>query len=89
MEKDYFKDRSKESIKYNEINIGDTVYICEKQMQPYAMELKDLTKGIVVRKLTRHDHPRGIKAQVQNKYGIFTGRIVYLLKDGKIIYGDK
>ena len=55
----------------------------------FAMELKDLTKGIVVRKLTRHDHPRGIKAQVQNKYGIFTGRIVYLLKDGKIIYGDK
>lgn len=88
MEKDYFKDRSKESTLYNAVNVGDTVYICTKEMQKSAKELKDLTKGTVLRKLTRHDHPRGIKVQLQTEQGdIEVGRVVYLMKNNETIYG--
>jgi len=90
MEKDYFKDRSPESKLSNSINIGDTVYICEKSMQRSASKIDDLAQGVVVRKLTRHDHPRGIKVEAKGVNGkIFIGRVVYLVRNNKIVYGDK
>ena len=89
MEKDYFTDRSLESKLANSINIGDTVYICEKSMQRSASKIDDLAKGVVVRKLTRHDHPRGIKVEAKCSNGrLLIGRVVYLVKNNKIIYGN-
>lgn len=87
MEKDYFKDRSKESKIFSEINVGDTVYICEKYMQKYAKELDHLTRGIVIRKLTRKNHPRGIKVEIKHEILDIKliGRVVYLEKNGKIL----
>ena len=87
IEKDYFKDRSKESKIYSEINIGDTVYICEKYMQKYAKELDHLAKGKVIRKLSKDDHPRGIKVEIiVPELNIkLIGRVVYLVKDGEIV----
>lgn len=86
MEKDYFEDRSKDYCKYNSVNIGDTVYVCEKHMQRKAKTINDLTKGIVIRKLTRHDHPRGIKLMIEtvNKTTA-VGRLVYIVKDNKVV----
>lgn len=80
MEKDYFKDRSYASTQNNLIKIGDIVYICEKHMQKSAVDIKDLTKGIVVRKLTSSNyHPRGIKVEIQTQTGrLAIGRITYL-----------
>lgn len=80
MEKDYFRGRSKESKFYSQIQIGDEVLICEKAAQKYAKEISDLTYGVVIEKLTKHDHPRGIKVKIKtinNKIAI--GRVVYLL----------
>ncbi|MBV4418950.1 YwbE family protein [Clostridium tyrobutyricum] len=90
MEKDHFKDRSFECKLVNSINIGDTVYICEKSMQRCASKIEDLTLGIVVRKLTRHDHPMGIKVEIKSSTGKTSiGRVVYLVKGNKILYGNK
>lgn len=90
MEKDYFKDRSYECTLVNSINIGDSVYICEKSMQRSASKIEDLTQGVVVRKLTRHDHPRGIKVEIKSPNGkIIIGRVVYLIRDNKILYGKR
>ncbi|WP_026881676.1 DUF2196 domain-containing protein [Clostridium akagii] len=90
MEKDYFKDRSLESKLINSINIGDTVYICEKDKQRSASKIEDLTKGYVVRRLTRHDHPRGIKVEIKGTNAKTSiGRVVYLVRNNKILYGDK
>ncbi|MCH3963650.1 MAG: YwbE family protein [Clostridium sp.] len=90
MEKDYFKDRSNECKLVNSINIGDTVYICEKSMQRSASKIEDLTFGVVVRKLTKHDHPRGIKVEIKSNDGrVSIGRVVYLVRNGKIIYGKR
>ncbi len=90
MEKDYFKDRSYESKLVNSINIGDTVYICEKSMQRSASKITDLAQGVVVRKLTRHDHPRGLKVEIKSSNGrMFIGRVVYLVRNNKIVYGNK
>ena len=90
MEKDYFKDRSSESMIANSINIGDTVYICEKSMQRSASKIEDLAQGVVLRKLTRHDHPRGIKVEAKCVNGkILVGRVVYLVRNNKILYGSK
>lgn len=90
MEKDNFKDRSHESKLINSINIGDTVYICEKDMQRTASKIEDLTKGDVVRRLTRHDHPRGIKVEIRGTNGKTSiGRVVYVVRNAKILYGNK
>lgn len=90
MEKDYFKDRSYECKLVNSINIGDTVYVCEKSMQRSASKIEDLAKGVVVRKLTRHDHPRGIKVEIKSSNGkTIVGRVVYLVRDNKILYDNK
>lgn len=87
MEKDHFKDRSVESTIFSEINIGDYVYICEKDMQKYASSLEHLAYGIVTRKLTKKNHPRGIKVKIQvpNLNIEQVGRVVYLVRDGEII----
>ena len=87
MEKDYFLDRSKESKIYSEINIGDTVYICEKYIQKHAKELDHLTLGVVTKKLSKGNHPRGIKVEVK-VCGLdikLIGRVVYLVRDGVIL----
>lgn len=91
MEKDYFLDRSKESKIFSEINLGDTVYICEKYMQKDAKELDHLACGIVTRKLTRKNHSRGIKVEIHvPEINIkLIGRVVYLVKDGKIVRNKK
>lgn len=93
MEKDYFPDRSYQSQFYELISEGDTVYICEKHMQHVATNLDHLTKGIVLRKLTKHDHPRGIKCEVAviNERGLKTGkkaigRVTYVVINGEIYY---
>jgi uncharacterized protein YwbE len=89
MEKDCFKDRSSESMIANSINIGDTVYICEKSMQRSASKIEDLAQGVVLRRLTRHDHPRGIKVEAKCTNGkVIVGRVVYLVKNNKILYGN-
>lgn len=87
MEKDHFKDRSKESMIFSEINIGDTVYVCEKYMQKDANELDHLARGTVLRKLTKRDHPRGIKVEIEmENIGIkLIGRVVYIEREGEII----
>lgn len=78
MEKDNFKDRPIESTKYNCIYINQTVYICEKHAQKYACKKEHLTRGVVVEKLTRHDHPRGIKVKILDSNGEEkVGRVVY------------
>jgi len=80
MEKDYFKDRPIESTIYSAIHIGDDVLICEKEAQKYAKEISDLTYGTVVEKLTRHNHPRGIKVKIKTLNSqIKVGRVVYIL----------
>ena len=90
MEKDNFKDRSHESKLINSINVGETVYICEKDMQRSASKIEDLTKGQVVRRLTRHDHQRGIKVEIRGNDGKTSiGRVVYLVRNNKILYGNK
>ena len=43
MEKDHFKDRTRETTQIAAIHIGDFAYICEKKAQVYAKELSDLT----------------------------------------------
>lgn len=79
MEKDYFPDRSVLSTYYRAIHIGQKVYICEKQAQKYAKEIEDLTHGTVIQKLTKHDHPRGIKVKIRDDNGdIKVGRVVYV-----------
>lgn len=92
MEKDHFKDRSKESKIYDAINIGDRVFICEKDMQRFATTLEHLTDGYVVEKLTRGDHPRGIKVRIDKKdedgYYI-VGRVVYLVRDGVLVTNNE
>ena len=94
MEKDFFKDRTLSSTKFNAVTIGDIVYICEKHMQPTATKLEDLTKGMIIEKLTRADHPRGIKVRIiretpkDGEDDEAIGRIVYILRNGKIVYGD-
>lgn len=91
MEKDYFKDRSKESTIWSEINIGDTVYVCEKYMQKHAKEIDHLARGKVIRKLTKKDHPRGIKVEIRMDHlGIkLIGRVVYVVRDGKILINEE
>lgn len=79
MEKDYFPDRSILSTRYDAIHIGQSVFICEKKAQKTAKEIDDLTHGVVIQKLTRHDHPRGVKVKIRDDNGeIKVGRIVYV-----------
>ena len=61
MEKHYFKDRSKEATMPHCVHPGTVVYICTKEMQRSARTIEHLQKGIVIYKLTRKVHPRGLK----------------------------
>lgn len=94
MEKDHFKNRTPDYCKYNSVNAGDVVYICEKSNQYFAESIKHLTKGTVIKKLTKHDHPRGIKLMIERteKTPILgdtaVGRLVYIVKDGKVVTTD-
>ena len=84
MEKDHFKDRPAASTHAAAIHIGDEVLICEKAAQRYAKEKSDLTYGRVIEKLTKHDHPRGIKVKIRTLNSqIKVGRIVYILSSQK------
>lgn len=85
MEKDYFKDRLYSDICYKKnINIGDHVFICTKDMQSSAVTLKDLKLIKVDKTLTYSDyHPRGIKVSGESidykdtSDKLYTGRITY------------
>jgi len=82
MEKHNFKDRSPQSKNFNAVKVGSSVLVCEKHMQSTASQKEDLTKGRVVQKLTKRDHPMGIKVKILtdiNEYKI--GRVIYLLED--------
>lgn len=64
MEKDHFLDRHPLVNNHNSVLPGDEVFICLKNMQPYAKELQDLTKITVTNYLTSQDyHPRGQKVK--------------------------
>lgn len=92
MEKDYFKDRPNESRCFSAVKLGDEAYICLKKMQPYAKKIEDLTLVTICRKLTRENHPRGIKVEgMDNNGNLVVGRIVYLVYNGKLLtkYGLK
>lgn len=88
MEKDNFKDRTKETTMHSCIRPGMMAFICEKNAQKYAKEMSDLTCVEITQILTKHDHPRGIKVkgilyeQIGNRYRKTdkeaVGRIVYL-----------
>lgn len=91
MEKDHFKDRTRETTQIAAIHIGDFAYICEKKAQVYAKELSDLTAIKITQILTKYDHPRGIKVKgtvyeaVEKGYKQTNreavGRIVYLAEE--------
>ena len=88
MERDYFKDRSYAYEYNNLLEINNKVYICEKQMQTTASQLKDLTKGVIIHKLTSAPiHHAGIKVEIQvdNEQRKAIGRVVYLLDEEDMI----
>ena len=86
MEKDFFKDRPIEITKVNCIKPGVHVLICEKKAQKYARHLNDLTYGIVLRVLTRKNHPRGIKVEIICPNGQrVVGRCTYLIENGLVL----
>lgn len=90
MEKDFFKDRPIEVTQPGSIKIGMEVYICSKLMQPFASELDDLSRGFVTKLLTRHQHDRGIKVEIEQPNGFkMVGRCTYIVrKDGLILTKD-
>lgn len=84
MEKDYFKDRTKESTSYNAIHIGSNVFICTKEKQRTAKTIDDLYLVKVTAHLTKQAiHPRGQKIKgVDTSTGkTLVGRVVYLTEN--------
>jgi hypothetical protein len=74
MEKDHFLDRPIEIMYRNNVPNGAKVFICTKQMQPYAKTLKDLNLITITGNLTSTaTHSRGQKVQgeeiLTDKYG--------------------
>jgi hypothetical protein len=74
MEKDHFLDRPTEIMYRNNVPNGAKVFICTKQMQPYAKTLKDLNLITITGNLTSTaTHSRGQKVQgeeiLTDKYG--------------------
>ena len=64
MEKDYFKDRTKESTSYQAVKIGSYVFICTKDKQRTAKTIHDLRLVKVTAHLTKQAiHPRGQKSR--------------------------
>lgn len=88
MEKDYFKDRTKESTFYDAIRIGSTVFICTKEKQRTAKTINDLHLVKVTAHLTKQAiHPRGQKIRgVDVETGkSLVGRVIYLSENGNLI----
>ncbi|MBS7009256.1 hypothetical protein [Anaerostipes sp.] len=88
MEKDYFKDRTKESTSYQAVRVGSYVYICTKDKQRTAKTIHDLRLVKVTAHLTKQSiHPRGQKIKgVETATGkTLVGRVVYLTENGKLI----
>lgn len=89
MEKDNFKDRPIEITEVDKIKVGMEVYICLKAMQPFAKDMDDLSRGVVIELLTRHNHPRGIKVRIRQDNGFeMVGRCTYIVQDGLILTKD-
>lgn len=64
MEKDHFKDRTDNVTKRNNLTPGTKVFLCRKDMQKYAKELKDLDFVEITSNLTsKSEHPRGQKVK--------------------------
>ena len=85
MEKDYFKDRTKESTSYQAVQIGSYVFICTKDKQRTAKTIHDLRLVKVTAHLTKQTmHPRGQKIKgVDAATGeTLVGRVVYLTENG-------
>ncbi len=96
MEKNHFLDRHPIVNEHGTVFAGDEVFICLKNMQPYAKELQDLTKITVSNYLTSQGyHPRGQKVkgietiwdeekkQYINEERV--GRITYKIINGNIV----
>lgn len=87
MEKDYFLDRTIDVSRRDDIKIGDIAFICLKENQTTAKELKDLTIIKIEEIMTPIEfHPMGIKVKGKEldcfdpnfKDSMRTGRIVYM-----------
>lgn len=88
MEKDYFKDRTKESTSYQAVKIGSYVFICTKDKQRTAKTIHDLRLVKVTAHLTKQAiHLRGQKIKgVDAATGeTLVGRVVYLTENGNRI----
>lgn len=96
MEKDYFLDRHPIVNSHDKVKPGDEVFICLKNMQPYAKELHDLTRITVSNYLTSQEyHPRGQKVkgiekiwddkEKEYKYEERVGRMTYKIFDGRAV----
>lgn len=88
MEKDYFKDRTKETTFYQAIHIGSYVFICPKDKQRTAKTIDDLQLVKVTAHLTKQSvHPRGQKIKgVDTATGeTLVGRVVYLTENENCI----
>ena len=96
MEKDHFLDRPSLVNEHDSILPGDEVFICLKNMQPYAKELQDLTKITVTNYLTSQPyHPRGQKVKGYEKIWNEelqeyeqeerVGRITYKIVNGNVV----
>lgn len=88
MEKDFFQDRTDDRCYYDKVEIGTTVLICQKNMQPYAEQIEDLECIVVTEHLTKVSfHPMGQKVLGYDiKTGIHKkGRVVYIVKDGMVV----
>lgn len=88
MEKDFFQDRTDDRCYRDKVDIGDTVLICQKNMQPYAEQIEDLECIVISEFLTKVPyHPMGLKVLGYDiKTGIYKkGRIVYVVRDGMVV----
>lgn len=91
MEKEYFSNRTPESVRRDSVIVGELAYICEKEMQKKARTIDDLTLVRITQNLTSQAiHPRGQKVRGRD----YTtgeekvGRAVYLLRDGKVLTAE-
>lgn len=95
MEKDYFLDRSLEAMYRDKIPNGAKVFICTKQMQPYAKELEHLNLITVTGNLTTSSvHARGQKVMGEeykrDRYGNIllngNGETITTTQKGRVTY---
>lgn len=85
MEKDYFLDRPNEVMYRNNVANGVKVFICTKQMQPYAKELKDLNMITITENLTSTaTHSRGQKVKGEEIFTDIYGNYILDANDNLI-----